>query len=183
MSAIERFHCILNEKRHVTSALKYMFLVLVSIKCKFFVAQKAFENNMLYMKQASLWRWNGFGCWRFLFFSGCCCCGCSLQSTAYLSFTNVSYGFEAACSEEKYIFWAKKTRDFCFEIYIFGFSNYKVYVLCRPASFWALPVYITPASIWRWNCLWRWRCFSFNDFCCSGCSLQSTASLLVFYLT
>ena len=31
------------QKRHVTFALKYIFLVLVIIKCMFYVAQQAFE--------------------------------------------------------------------------------------------------------------------------------------------
>ena len=34
------------------------------------------------------------------------------------------------CLKNSIYFERKKTRDFCFEIYIFGLSIYQVYVLC-----------------------------------------------------
>ena len=42
------------QKRHVTSALKYTLLVFVFIKCKFPVPRKAFEHHLLYIKPSSL---------------------------------------------------------------------------------------------------------------------------------
>ena len=69
---------ILNEKRLVTSTLKYLFLVLVFINCKFLIASKAFKHHLLYIKPAFIWRWSGFLRLRCFSYSGCCRFRCSL---------------------------------------------------------------------------------------------------------
>ena len=47
------------QKRHVSSALKYTFLVLVFIKYKF-MGLKGFKNHLLFIKLASLYRLNSY---------------------------------------------------------------------------------------------------------------------------